>query len=635
MRNVNIHIKLGKLALVLALLLIAPAAWGATIYVTNGTANPGTKICYKSGAWPAASCADGTDDKTLEDASTAAGANGTIILDGTANGGLYADGQIGGSVVANTFFIKNSPQTIQNSTDTGRTGTPIIRSTLANYTIRPNSQSLTISGITVSNTKAEATLGAMDWNTPITSLTITNSTVTSTASIGLNVSGTIGTLTITGSSINSNGSKGAFINAVVTTGVVTNSTFNGNGNFGIDGNLGGFTFTGCDFSYNKSHGFVHDQASTAAIVVTQSTSHDNCNDNTVGAMVGVCAAANSYRHGFTVVPPAGGAISNFTFKGNYAYNVDLGLDIQASNNNILNGSITNNIFIGKGLGQTEQGTGLFLGADNASYTNAAINIYQNTIISEDASGQALFVGRYNNTNITLKNNIIKNSAGGLAVKVTASGPYLTQDYNNFYSSAADAFYDKTEAINFTEWKTASSQDANSVFSDPLLTPTYTIPGNSPAIGSGVLITGLHDQATPTTDYAGTAVTWGPSIGAYQPTNWNAIYFDKNAADGGNGTTTYPYNSMDDYPVAKLIHGTAGSPLTIWLKGDFSAEALDFSAYGGPANPVVTIRTPIQNQAANLGALTEKGSAMTLQYYQQQQGIPKKIWDNFTQYTTVP
>jgi hypothetical protein len=229
-------------------------------------------------------------------------------------------------------------------------------------------------------------------------------------------------------------------------------------------------------------------------------------------MVGVCAAANSYRHGFVILAPAGGAISNFTFTDNYSYNVDLALDIQATYNNNSGGTISNNILIGKGLGETEQGTGLFLGADNASYSNAAINIYNNVIGSDDASGNALFVGRYNNSNITLKNNIIYHSAGGNVCSINADlAAYLTTVYNIWYSSGATPFYDKGTARNFAGWKTSSSQDAHSINADPLFVSAasgnFNLQPLSPAIDKGVAVQ-LYG--------VGPTVYWAaPDIGSYE------------------------------------------------------------------------------------------------------------------------
>ena len=209
----------------------------------------------------------------------------------------------------------------------------------------------------------------------------------------------------------------------------------------------------------------------------------------------------------------------------------------------------------------------------------------------------------------------------------ASGTTLTANHN-IYGTA----YDQWDALGGAGAGTQAGVDP--LWVNPA-SGNFALQATSPAAGAGAIITGLHDAATAAKDLAGTDVTWGPSIGAYQPTPANVVYFDKAAAAGGNGTQSKPYNAMTDYPVAKLISGTVANPLYIYLKGDFSAEALDFSAYGGPADPYVVIRTPKQNQAANLGALTLKGSNMTQQYYQPVQAIPSKVWSDFTQYTTVP
>ena len=75
---------------------------------------------------------------------------------------------------------------------------------------------------------------------------------------------------------------------------------------------------------------------------------------------------------------------------------------------------------------------------------------------------------------------------------------------------------------------------------------------SPAIGSGVLITGLHDQASAAKDYAGTDVTWGPSIGAYQPTGAAPIWANLNGD--------------------KLLRASQAVTIT----GDHSAETIDLS-----------------------------------------------------------
>ena len=81
---------------------------------------------------------------------------------------------------------------------------------------------------------------------------------------------------------------------------------------------------------------------------------------------------------------------------------------------------------------------------------------------------------------------------------------------------------------------------------------YGLQPDSPAIGAGVLITGLHDQATPAKDYPGVDVTWGPSIGAYQPT--------------GAAPTWANLNGV------KLLRAAQA----VTISGDHSAETLDLS-----------------------------------------------------------
>jgi len=113
----------------IALICIAVNVQAATIYVTTGNANPTTQICYKSGAWPAAACADGTDDSDIEAAMTAAGTNGTVILDGGTTGITYSDSQLDSD---NSLHDVADNLTVKGSTETGRNGLVTLVSTSAN-----------------------------------------------------------------------------------------------------------------------------------------------------------------------------------------------------------------------------------------------------------------------------------------------------------------------------------------------------------------------------------------------------------------------------------------------------------------------------------------------------------------------
>jgi hypothetical protein len=106
---------------IISLFYLVPSGWAATIYVVDGTANPGTKVCYKSGSWPAAACADGTDNSTIEAAYTAAGTGGSVIISGGALGGagiVYTDTQLD---VDNSIHDTANNVTVRGckTTDTG------------------------------------------------------------------------------------------------------------------------------------------------------------------------------------------------------------------------------------------------------------------------------------------------------------------------------------------------------------------------------------------------------------------------------------------------------------------------------------------------------------------------------------
>ena len=118
--------------------------------------------------------------------------------------------------------------------------------------------------------------------------------------------------------------------------------------------------------------------------------------------------------------------------------------------------------------------------------------------------------------------------------------------HHIYSAGNDGF-DHISAI--VEGGEAAISDTGATLSiisaDPLLDSSGRPAANSPAINAGTLITGIHDQATPATDIAGTHVLTIPDIGAYEYPG--GLYFNTSSADGGNGTRALPYNAWTDYP----------------------------------------------------------------------------------------
>jgi hypothetical protein len=333
-------------------------------------------------------------------------------------------------------------------------------------------------------------LAAMNIRTG-TGVSFADVTFTSAGGHGFYIDAAMTTLTMLRvRAIGSTGS-GGFFNADVT-GTVTDSSFNSNGSYGVQGKLGGITWTNNYFDYNGSHGFCSDQATSGA-VVTGGRAIDNCTDYPT------CAAGNR-RHGYVFANGhTGFSISRVFGRG------DLGLDIQATSGSN-SGIVTNSIFIGKGSGQGTYGTGILIGALNASY-NDNVQIYNSTSVSEHASGAGLYVEQYVNVASIAKNNIFVNSAGGAAYLVDTAAPYITTNYNDYYSSGT-IFSDKGTGRTFAGWKSASSQDSNSIVSNPLIDSYYSPSISSPACGKGL-------NALVLIDYNGRPFRNPPAIGAYE------------------------------------------------------------------------------------------------------------------------
>ena len=144
----------------------------------------------------------------------------------------------------------------------------------------------------------------------------------------------------------------------------------------------------------------------------------------------------------------------------------------------------------------------------------------------------------------IKNNIIVNAGGGYALEAAstaAAGTYFTSDYNNYYASSTTPFGSGSSTL--SAWQTASSQDANSVWGDPLYVSTSDlhVQGSTPnnagaALGVATDIDG-DSRSTTTPDigadeYAPLTCFGASSLGA---TNISDVSFD--ATWSSNNSTT--------------------------------------------------------------------------------------------------
>jgi len=169
------------------------------------------------------------------------------------------------------------------------------------------------------------------------------------------------------------------------------------------------------------------------------------------------------------------------------------------------------------------GSGVLVLADNCE-------IYNNVLY---ANGQAQAANTYGNiglvnagaTNCTIKNNICYDAAYTWEIYVLNTEGVLntlTCDYNCIYRTGGGSFMGwGANTYSWADWLTNSSQDANSINTDPLMTDPgsddFTLQVGSPCINRGTFV-GLI------LDYLGLPVPIGhrPDIGAYEHKNGGAV-----------------------------------------------------------------------------------------------------------------
>ncbi len=221
-----------------------------------------------------------------------------------------------------------------------------------------------------------------------------------------------------------------------------------------------------------------------------------------------------------------------------------------------------------------------------SYNGNYIDIFHNSVNVRGGSStasRALFLNRTSSTltpygNLDVRNNIFNNSDGNYALEATSSivaNNAATLNYNNYYSpgGATPFKWNNTTYATFALYKTASSQDSNSVWGDPLFVSgedlhiigtlvndvgdttvgiTDDIDGDSrPFTGSTIVDIGADEFAPPSCTQSSALVTntltattanvgWSSTSGA---TAWR-IEYDTSGFTPGTGTsvvvTTNPF-----------------------------------------------------------------------------------------------
>lgn len=104
--------------------------------------------------------------------------------------------------------------------------------------------------------------------------------------------------------------------------------------------------------------------------------------------------------------------------------------------------------------------------NNVSYAD----VYNNSIaLNTNSSSENRTLNLEGATNVNLKNNILYNDGGGYAIYVDNSSSFTSSDYNNFYSDGTLGYYSGSNRSTLAQWRSATSQDANSISMNPNFT----------------------------------------------------------------------------------------------------------------------------------------------------------------------
>lgn len=280
----------------------------------------------------------------------------------------------------------------------------------------------------------------------------------------------------------------------------------GNG-FEVNGGASGVTLTSCKGHNNFDVGFS----------VQMLTGNGNMSDITLTQ----CEAYSNRMTGFEILSGSGtGTMSNVTVTRCIARNNDgtywagthpnesgIYVDsyIAANMSNI---DVTYNLIYENGL------HGLYTLKNSTGAV--PVEAYNNVIYDNGTGVQ-------NTAALTFKNNIVEENT---TKEMNCSSASITADYNRYYHSGGGTYFTYASSnYNFADWKTQSSQDANSSEGNPLMTnpgsDDFTLQVTSPCRSKGTVV-GL------TADYNGDVVPQGAvDIGAYEYPGGGALFFGSN------------------------------------------------------------------------------------------------------------
>ncbi len=207
-----------------------------------------------------------------------------------------------------------------------------------------------------------------------------------------------------------------------------------------------------------------------------------------------------------------GTASSPSIYGIYYYGSNISMNVIIQNNVISIGDMTS--------------AGTLRGLDYWGYTPNSAEMYFNTVYigGTDVTGGSSYglTKRAGNDTYKIYDNVIYNSRSNGTGTGTHYGVYMSTttatvfelNNNDYYldgTGAVFGYYGGTAYSTLADWQTATTQDANSLSSNPeFISTTDLRPANtSPLIGAGLTIAGI------TTDIIGDLRNEPPTIGAYE------------------------------------------------------------------------------------------------------------------------
>ena len=527
-----------------------------------------------------------------------------------------------GTSTTNTVTFQANPS---NTTAATVTYSPASSST--NWTIRLDGTSnVTIKGlvITTGGTTYGRLIDQYGANTNISLIdnTLTGAAGTSTSSYFAGIYYTYsstteakGNWTITGNTI-SNVSYAAYIYGKSYTTSMDTIVF--------DNNTISMTYQGMYLRYAK---YQHVHGNTVTYTLTGTGGYNYLYYPAVGVDVQNNTIVNC-RYGFYIYsnPPSGGTPASYVLENN---------DIEATYYGIYQGGSGSSSYTQAGkvsikknnivMGGTSTNYGIYLNYVNGSSTDRSViennmvamnsssttsaargiyiyhcnnfDILHNSVSVANGSattGRALYLNKSTITSYftaagnVVKNNIFTNTGGGYAAEASSSavaGTYFTADYNVYNATGTSPFkYNNSTVATLAAWQTATSQDANSAFGDPLYNSATDLHAQGAlANNAGTSVGTLTDidgdsRSTSTPDVG--ADEYSPltcfGISALTAANVTSVGFDATWTSNNSSTIGVQVrHRLSSGPGAWTI--TAGTGTSVSISGLSPATSYDYSA----------------------------------------------------------